>query len=49
MLTLKIDPTCSITPHVVIKYKLHWDGVGSSFNVEIRPYMYFASTCSYKI
>ena len=34
ILTLKIDPTCISAPHVFIKYKLHWNGVGSDFNVE---------------
>ena len=31
MLTLKNDPVCSMVPRVVIKYKLHWDGVGVKF------------------
>ena len=34
ILTLKNDPICSRVPRVVIKYKLHWDGVRSNFNVE---------------
>ena len=34
ILTLKNDPVCSMVPRVVIKEKLHWDGVGSNFNVE---------------
>ena len=25
------DPTCSMAPRVVIKYKLHWDWVGVKF------------------
>ena len=32
--TLKNDPTCNFAPRVVTIYKLHWDGVGSNFNVE---------------
>ena len=43
------NPTCNFAPHVVIKYKRHWDRVGSNFNVEKWPYMYFGSTCSYEI
>ena len=29
ILTLKNDPTCISAPPVFIKYKFHWDGVGS--------------------
>ena len=29
ILTLKNDPTCISAPLVFIKYKIHWDGVGS--------------------
>ena len=32
--TLKNDPACNFAPRVVTIYKLHWDGVGSNFNVE---------------
>ena len=38
ILTLKNDPTCISAPPVFIKYKIHWDGVGS-LNVEKWPYM----------
>ena len=38
ILTLKNDPTWLSAPPVFIKYKIHWDGVGS-FNVEKWPYM----------
>ena len=31
-LTLKNDPTCSLAPHAVLKYKLHRDGVGFKFD-----------------
>ena len=31
ILTLKNDPICSMVPRVVIKYKLHRDGVGVKF------------------
>ena len=31
LLTLKNDPTCSLAPRVVSKYKLHRDGVGFKF------------------
>ena len=34
ILTLKNDPTCSMAPRVIIKYKRPWYGVGSNFNVE---------------
>ena len=30
-LMLKNDPTCRLTPRVVLKYKLHRDGVGIKF------------------
>ena len=31
ILTLKNDPTCSLAPRVVLKFKLHRDGVGFKF------------------
>ena len=31
ILTLKNDPTCSLAHRVVLKYKLHRDGVGFKF------------------
>ena len=31
ILTLKNDPTCSLVPRVVLKYKLHRYGVGFKF------------------
>ena len=34
ILTLKIYPTCSLAPLVVLKYKLRRDGVGFKFNLE---------------
>ena len=34
MSTLKNDPTCISALGVVMIYKLHWNGVGSDFNVE---------------
>ena len=33
-LTLKNDPTRISALRVVMKFKLHWNGVGSNFNVE---------------
>ena len=29
------DPTCISAPRIFIKYKLHWDGVGSNFIVSL--------------
>ena len=34
ILTLRTDPTCISALRVVMIYKLHWNGVGSNFNVE---------------
>ena len=31
LLSLKNDPTCSLAPRVVLKSKLHRDGVGFKF------------------
>ena len=31
LLTLKNDPTCSLASRIVLKYKLHRDGVGFKF------------------
>ena len=31
--TSQTDPKCISAPPIFIKYKIHWDGVGS-FNVE---------------